>query len=86
MPTDPQLDTQSEGSRATLPLMFSKPKPIEQWIAETFPPARKVAVTIALLQIAIETQLTITDDEEHLLRRIHCIFAEAREKRRGRMH
>lgn len=56
---------------------------IEQWIAATFPPTRGVAVTIALLQVGIESQLRITDNEEHSLKLIHRLFTDATQRRRG---
>jgi hypothetical protein len=85
MPTGPQLEdaARNEDIQRRIPAEVRQARTrIEQWITATFPPARNIAVTIALLEIAIEWQLSITDDHEHLLRRIHSIFADAVQGRR----
>lgn len=56
---------------------------IGEWVATTFPPARGVCVAIALLQFAIETQLTMTGDEEHSRKLINHIFNDIARQRRG---
>jgi hypothetical protein len=85
MPTGPQPEdaARNEDIQRRIPAEVRQARTrIEHWITATFPPARNVAVTIALLEIAIEWQLSITDDHEHLLRRIHSIFADAVQGRR----
>jgi hypothetical protein len=61
----------------------AKPQ-IQQWLVKTFPPNQCCAASLALLQVAIETQLTLLNqDEDHALRIIHRIFDDVTHKRQG---
>jgi hypothetical protein len=82
MPTDRQLDANAARIRRGVALDVQKARAtIEPWVDQAFPPRLRVAVTIALLQIAIDWQLDITDDDDFLLKRIHGIFADAKRRR-----
>jgi hypothetical protein len=84
MPTDPKLAANVEDIKRGIAADVQNAKTtIEQWIAATFPPAHGVAVTIALLQVGIESQLRITDNEEHSLKLIHRLFTDVMQRRRG---
>src|SRR6516164_2041104 len=75
MPTDEQLAADIEAVKRGIVTDVEKAKTkIGQWIATTFPPMLGIPVTIALLQFAIETQLTLTGDEDHSRKLINHIF------------
>jgi hypothetical protein len=86
MPTDEQLAADIEAVKRGIVTDVEKAKTkIGQWVATTFPPVLGIPVTIALLQFAIETQLTITGDEKHSRKLINHIFNDVARRRRGSM-